>query len=214
MIIRETECFTRTYNGKTFVFERPRDSNALLEEIGEEEFMVDEFLPYWAELWPSSDTAVDFLLSRFAEKPQSILEIGAGLGMVSVILASQGHHLTASDYSEESCGYIRKNSERNNLSVSAVCADWRNPSFSVGVFSSVVGIDILYEERWCMPVAQCIAEVLHPDGEAFIFDPHRPFRHCFVQSIEETARIELAETLSFTSPQGIQVDCYRIVRGE
>ena len=37
--------------GRDLVLLRPRDAEALLSE---EEFSRDEFLPYWAELWPSA----------------------------------------------------------------------------------------------------------------------------------------------------------------
>src|SRR3954465_9682236 len=65
---------------------RPRDSDELLEE---EAFEQEEFLPYWAELWPSS-VALARAVGARALRGAPTLELGCGLGLASIAPARAG----------------------------------------------------------------------------------------------------------------------------
>src|SRR3954468_13329662 len=56
---------------------RPRDSEALLDEHA---FEHEEFLPYWAELWPSA-LALARAVGTRALRGARTLELGCGLGV-------------------------------------------------------------------------------------------------------------------------------------
>src|SRR5579862_9334261 len=77
---------------------RPRNSDDL---ISEADFVRDDRLPYWADLWPSSRILADYLLqterapghppappphtrSGPGRRPPSLLELGCGLGLVTM----------------------------------------------------------------------------------------------------------------------------------
>src|SRR5205085_7908035 len=66
--------------------QRPRDPEALLSE---EEFARDEFLPYWAELWPSALELAAVVEAREL-RGMRVLELGCGLGVPSLVAARAG----------------------------------------------------------------------------------------------------------------------------
>ena len=64
-------------HGRDLRLLRPRDAEALLDE---EAFEREEFLPYWAELWPSSLALARAIAGR-ALRGARTLELGCGLGL-------------------------------------------------------------------------------------------------------------------------------------
>src|SRR5688500_20378376 len=65
---------------------RPRDSEALIDEHA---FEHDEFLPYWAELWPSGLALARRVAVRALHGART-LELGCGLGLPSLAAALAG----------------------------------------------------------------------------------------------------------------------------
>src|SRR3954463_2456461 len=92
---------------------RPRDSDELLEE---EAFEHEELLPYWAELWPSS-VALARAISTRSLRGRPTLELGCGLGLVSVAAAIAGGRVLATDWSAESVRFTKSNATRNGVEV-------------------------------------------------------------------------------------------------
>src|SRR3954468_16519739 len=69
--------------GRDLALLRPRDAEALLSE---EAFEHAEFLPYWAELWPSAPGLARARASRALHGART-LELGCGLGLPSLAAA-------------------------------------------------------------------------------------------------------------------------------
>src|SRR5918992_3722199 len=84
--------------GEDLTIARPRDSEALLDE---EAFEREELLPYWAELWPSALALARAVAAR-ALRGARTLELGCGLGLVSVAAARAGGRVLATDWSRDS----------------------------------------------------------------------------------------------------------------
>src|SRR3954470_17581177 len=80
--------------------------------ISEEDFIRDERMPYWADLWPSS-----LMLSRAmvneSGKGARLLELGCGAGLVSVAAVIAGYDVLATDYYDDALLFTRLNVERN-----------------------------------------------------------------------------------------------------
>ena len=101
------------------------------ELIDEEAFDEDEFLPYWAELWPSGVA----LAERVAEldlRGARVLELGAGLGLPSLAAALGGADVLATDWAEDAVELLRP-TRRGTASrcASSTCAG-TTPSVSRG----------------------------------------------------------------------------------
>src|SRR6476659_6710119 len=68
--------------------------------IREDDFVRDERLPYWADLWPSARIlAEELAVMRLSG--QRVLELGCGLGVVAIGAVLGGAEVTATDYYEE-----------------------------------------------------------------------------------------------------------------
>ena len=95
--------------GRDLALLRPRDAESLLSE---EAFARDEFLPYWAELWPSA-VALARVIGTRALHGARTLELGCGLGLPSIAAALAGGRVLATDWSQEAVEMARENAARN-----------------------------------------------------------------------------------------------------
>jgi SAM-dependent methyltransferase len=82
------------------------------------------------------------------------------------------------DISMRGCRYAALNLHSHGQPVRVVCGDWRYSPFREK-FDVVVGVDILYEQRWVSSVAQFIWDSLAEGGLALIVDPCRPNWNAF-----------------------------------
>jgi predicted nicotinamide N-methyase len=149
---------------------KPRNSDDL---ISEADYVRDERLPYWADVWPSSL----ILASRLANAPGSsrtLLELGCGLGIVSITAMRSGFKVLASDYYEDALRFTRANAWRNLRREPAVrMIDWRALPGDLGAYDIIVAADVLYEMTYAELVADVLATALAPRGMAIIADPGR-----------------------------------------
>src|SRR3982751_983802 len=83
--------------GRDLVIGRPRDSEALLDEHA---FEHEEFLPYWAELWPSGLALAKRIAGRALHGART-LELGCGLALPSLAAALAGGRVLATDWSPQ-----------------------------------------------------------------------------------------------------------------
>jgi predicted nicotinamide N-methyase len=118
---------------------RPRNPESLLDE---EAFSRDEFMPYWAELWPAGLALAQALPERL--DGVRAVELGCGLGVPSLVAAAHGASITAVDWAAEAVALLHTNAAANGLAVDARVADWR--AFA-GEYDLVLAADVLYEPR-------------------------------------------------------------------
>lgn len=130
---------------------RPESPEALIDEVA---FADDEFLPYWAELWPAS-TALAAALPDVAGI--RVVELGCGLGVPSLMAAARGAQATATDWSGDAIALLRANAARNGLEVRAEVRDWREPWPER--FDLAVAADVLYESRNVEPLLERLREL-------------------------------------------------------
>jgi predicted nicotinamide N-methyase len=130
---------------------RPVSPDALLDE---EAFARDEFLPYWAELWPAA-TALAAALPDLAGL--RVVELGCGLGLPSLVASSRGADVTASDWAADAVELLSENAARNGLAVRAVVRDWREPWAER--FDVALAADVLYERRNVEPLLERLREL-------------------------------------------------------
>lgn len=157
---------------------RPRDAEAL---ISEDDFARDERLPYWADVWPSSQVLADRLATERADG-RTLLELGCGLGVVGLAAARAGFVVTLTDYYQDALDFARVNLARNDLRADARLLDWRTLPDDLPRFDVVVASDVLYERPYAALVATVIARTLAPAGTAIVADPGRVAAPEFVEA--------------------------------
>jgi predicted nicotinamide N-methyase len=148
---------------------RPLEAEALLSE---EAFEHEEFLPYWAELWPSGVALARVLRGRSLEALR-VLELGCGLGLPSIVAALGGAHVLATDWSPEALEVTAANAARNEAELETALVSWADPSPLVrrAPWELVLGADLLYERR---NVDQLLGLLPLLGGEILIAEPGRP----------------------------------------
>ncbi|MEO0539905.1 MAG: methyltransferase domain-containing protein [Cyanobacteria bacterium P01_A01_bin.105] len=169
-------------------------------------FDADEYLPYWADLWPSARMLGQALLAAPA-LPHRILEIGCGLGLSGLVALSLGSHVTFSDYDAAALGFAAHNAQQNGFTEFEILQmDWRHPPDTLQ-FPLILAADILYEARHVRPVAQLIAHGLSPDGECWLVDPNRPYSKDFCAALTAAGLTFKATSAAATTADG------RVTRG-
>ena len=191
--------------GTELVIRRPADVESLIDE---ERFEDDEFLPYWAELWPSGMALAQFV-GGLALRGRRVLELGCGLALPSLAAATAGAAVTATDWASESIELVRRNADANGLVVAASVLDWTS---TVGVaeepYHLVLAADVLYEERNAAPLLCLLDDVVAAGGEALIADPGRRHAGAFFARAK-TAGWSLERTAVGELPSGAIVRLWR-----
>ncbi|TLU88032.1 MAG: methyltransferase domain-containing protein [Chlorobium sp.] len=175
---------TYTFGGHTFRFLSVLDSYALLDRISPEEFIKDEQMPYWAEIWPSSVALASFLADELQLEGLRVIEIGAGVGMASVVAAREGASVLATDYSLEALRFARYNGMKNGVNLAYERLDWRMVQCSEQ-FDLLLAADVLYERVNLLPIVTAIDKLLKPGGAAYIADPRRRMAEQFLELAAE-----------------------------
>jgi predicted nicotinamide N-methyase len=155
--------------GRALRLLRPRDAEALLDE---QAFERNEFLPYWAELWPSSLALARAIAGR-ALRGARTLELGCGLGLPSIAAALAGGRVLATDWSAEAVAMTAANAERNDAGLDTLVCSWTAPEplLARAPWDLVLASDVLYEAR----NGDVLLELLPRLGdEVWLADPGRP----------------------------------------
>ena len=156
---------------------RPESPEALIDE---EAFADDEFLPYWAELWPAARALADALPAVVGLR---VVELGCGLGLPSLVAAAKGAAVTATDWSEDAIVLLRDNAARNGLDLHAEVRDWRE-SWAER-FDLALAADVLYERRNVEPV---LARLLGLAPSALVALAGRPYEEAFMRLVEASGK--------------------------
>jgi predicted nicotinamide N-methyase len=177
---------------------RPRDSVALLDE---EAFERDEYLPYWAELWPSGLALARAVAAR-ALRGARTLELGCGLALPSLAAVLAGGRVLATDWAPEAIDLARENATRNGIALDAHVCSWSEPRAIVerAPWDLVLGADLLYEARNAEALLALLPRLVGPGGEAWIADPGRPPARRFLEGAAGAFTVDVKPATGL--PQG------------
>ena len=168
----------------------PPDAEALLDE---EAFEHEEFLPYWAELWPSGVALADALTERDVRGCR-VLELGCGLALPGLIAALKGATVLATDWSPDAIALLRVNAERNGAMLEAAVSSWTDaqPELAGAPWDLVLAADVLYERRNGDLLLELLPKLTR---EALLADPGRPHLKGFLDRAADGWEIERAGTV-------------------
>ena len=141
--------------------------------ISEDDYVADERLPYWADLWPSAQIlANEVAIMRLSGL--RVLELGCGLGVVALGAAMAGARVTATDYYDDALLFAELNvATATGQTIATRMVNWVDMPPDLGKFDVVLASDVLYEHRYASMVAEAIAKTLVRGGEAIVADPGR-----------------------------------------
>jgi predicted nicotinamide N-methyase len=165
---------------RSLLITRPIDAESLLDENA---FDHEEFLPYWAELWPSGRALAEIVGERDVSGLR-VVELGCGLGLPSLSAALGGATVLATDWSPDAVDLVRKNAEANGLTLEVEVVGWAAPEALLerAPFDLVLASDVLYERRNADELLDLLPKL---GGEVLVADPSRPFTKSFLERAVE-----------------------------
>ena len=197
---------------KVYRLVHPDSADALIDE---EEFDLDERLPYWAVIWPSAITLSRYILGRDLSGKR-VIELGCGVGLPSAVALDRGAEVTATDHYQAALEFTRHNAWINTeRDLTVAHLDWHSAAANdLGKFDLVLAADVLYEQRNVPTLAALIPDLLAPNGKALISNPCRRDTPDFHEIIQ--AKGFSHDTHSATARQGereIEVLMHEFRRG-
>jgi predicted nicotinamide N-methyase len=155
---------------------RPPSADELIDEAA---FDEEEFLPYWAELWPSGVALARYVAAR-ALRGLRVLELGCGLGLPALAAALGGADVLATDWAEDAIELLRRNAERNGVLLRVARVRWSEPEplLRAAPWDLVLAADLLYEERNVAQLAELLPSL---GGEVVLAEPGRPYAKEFLE---------------------------------
>jgi predicted nicotinamide N-methyase len=182
---------------KTFLIDRPKESDRLLDHPAIlSAFAADEYMPYWADLWPAARMLAKVILTetwpRSDGQPLHALEIGCGLGLPGVAALSMELRITFSDYDATALRFAAENARINGFTnFDTLQMDWRHPPADQR-YPVLLASDLIYEMRNVEPLVALIKRLLAPNGVCLLTDQDRVPSHVLRDTLT-------AEKLPFTT---------------
>jgi predicted nicotinamide N-methyase len=201
--------------GRTFVIARPEFSDRLLEQPAvHTAFEADEYMPYWADLWPAARMLAKVILNETWTPGTQALEVGCGLGLPGIVALARGLQVTFTDYDACALRFAADNARLNGFEdFSLLQLDWRHPPESLRV-PVILASDLIYELRNVAPLVAFIKQVLLPGGVCLLTDQDRIPSHALRETLEAERLSYSTEVLRAGEPGGrrLKGTLYRITR--
>lgn len=196
-----------------------KDSEALLDALialhPDHPTIIDEQIPYWADLWHSALVLAQEIATeqkQFAGK--KVLELGCGLGLPGITAVMAGAEVAFTDYLPDALEFAAHNLALNTTQAASFFAlDWRTPPRHQQ-YDILLAADVAYETRFFEPLYTSIATLLKPGGECWLTEPGRPIAKAFLKGFATHGFQITAPNFKVATLDGGQrtVSSYRIRR--
>jgi predicted nicotinamide N-methyase len=141
--------------------------------------------PYWAKVWPSA-IALHNVLQKHPNwiKDKHVLEIGAGIGLPSLMMAGITKSIQVSDYDIEAVELLQKNIEHLQLqNAQALQLDWN--ALPEAIYPEVIILsDVNYDPTQFVTLTKLIEKFIHQGSTVILSTPQRIMASSFVQKLE------------------------------
>ena len=159
----ETEAVGVVINSKKFSILLPRYLDRFIDPTD----VIQDF-PLWAKIWKASWVLSDYLADLRPNVNKRLLEIGAGVGLVSIVAATFGHQITMTEYNSDALNFARANACLNNCpNLPIKKLDWNHPRLK-DQFDFIVGAEVTYKQAYFSPLIRLFKSKLKPGGEIIL----------------------------------------------
>ena len=141
--------------------------------------------PFWAKLWPSSIALLDVLKAHpHLIQNKHVLEIGAGIGLPSLMMAGVAKSIQISDYDKEAVALLQKNIEHLQLqNEEALQLDWN--AIPENLQPDVILLsDVNYDPGQFDVLIHLIDKFMNQGCAIILSTPQRIMASPFVQKLE------------------------------
>lgn len=181
------------------------DPDGKAEKLG----MSPALWPLFGMLWPASLHLAAHLAQRPVQAHESMLEIGCGLALASLVAHRRGAKVTASDCHPLAHDFLMANLQLNNLPPTL---EYRHGQWGLtetltdqqagrpvlrGQFDFIMASDVLYDRDCPAAVAELIHLHSQPGTEVWVVEANRGYRPAFNRhmsghgfALEEDIRLE------------------------
>ncbi len=159
----ETETAEFVINAKKFNILLPKHLYRFINPID----MLHDF-PLWAKIWKASWVLSGYLADLPPDVNKRLLEIGGGVGLVSIVAATFGHEITMTEYNPDALNFARANACLNrcpDLPIKKL--DWNHPRLKER-FDLIVASEVIYKEEDFYPLIRLFKSNLKPAGEIIL----------------------------------------------
>ncbi len=159
--------------------------------------------PLFGVVWPAG-LALAEEMSHFPIAGKSILELGCGIALTSLVLARRGADITACDYHPLAEAFLQHNVALNQLpALRFRTAPWLGPNPLLGRYDLIVGSDLLYERDHATLLAGFIALHTHPASQVLIADPGRGYVSTFSALMANLGYVRSAKAMPMANSIGM-----------
>jgi predicted nicotinamide N-methyase len=141
--------------------------------------------PYWAKVWPSAIALHNVLQKHpILIKDKNVIELGAGIGLPSLMMADIAKSIQISDYNLDAVELLRKNIEHLELeNAEALKLDWN--ALPETIHPEVIILsDVNYDPTQFETLTKLIEKFIHQGSTVILSTPQRIMASSFVQKLE------------------------------
>ncbi len=193
--------------GRSIRLMKPAEPDRLLEDPAILAMNAqDDYMPYWAYLWPGAFLLAERVGRANWKDGTTALEIGCGLGLAGLAGLSTGLNVVFTDYDRTPLRFVERSCEANGFArdrYSTRLLDWRD--LPEETYPLILGADVLYERRLVPLVANLMARMLAPEGEALVAGPYRVATEDLTDELKTHGLVAAAEPAEAQDDQGRRV---------
>src|SRR5262245_13407910 len=200
--------------GRTFLIDRPDESDQLLDHPALLARLGDEYMPYWADLWPAARMLAKWIVRQKWPAGLHALEGGCGLGLPGIAALSVGVRVTFSDYDATALRFARDNAALNGFTnADTLQMDWRFPPEGVR-YPVILASDLIYEVGNVEPLVRLIRKLLAVEGVCLLTDQDRVPAHVLRETLAREGMPCVTQMLRAGEPGGrrLKGTLYRITQ--
>jgi predicted nicotinamide N-methyase len=201
----ETDTVEVVVSGRKFEILLPKN---LLKFIDAHD-VLHEF-PLWAKIWQASWVLAGYLAEMPVAAGKRFLEIGAGVGLVSIVAACSGHRITMTELNPDALQFARANALINgcpNLKILAL--DWNRPRLQ-NQFDYIVASEISYRKEDLQPLLGLFKNYLKPGGEVILAGEMRGLSKEFYRSLETVFQIRVQKKILRSGSETTNIFLFRM----
>ena len=201
----ETEATEVVVNGRKFKILLPKFLDGFINTHD----VFHEF-PLWAKIWHASCVLADYLTAMPAEGKKQLLELGGGIGLVSIAAASFGHRITMSEHNYDALQFARANALFNGCpQLPIIDLDWNRPQLP-GRFDYIVASEVTYKKENCQPLMKLLGDCLRPDGEVILAAEMRKSSMDFYKELNTEFDIRVRKKVLRSDDEEIKIYLFRM----
>jgi len=157
--------------------------------------------PYWAKVWPSAIALVKVLQKHPSLiRDKTVLELGAGIGLPSLLMANEAKTIQVSDYDSEAVELFRKNIAHLQLhNVQALQMDWNDLPENINP-EVIILSDVNYDPTQFESLTKLIQKFIHQGCTIILSTPQRIIANPFVLALSEFI---IADYLEMVDENGV-----------